>query len=1332
MAKTLEIEIKSNFEKFIQDIDKLESKAKDISVEPKLDDRKLKDLPVKEWDIGIAVDDSELKATQKKINDIDKEKIDVEVDVDDSELKNLGDTVEKEKGKIDSGGGLFSGLLAGAGAFAAGGLLVEGIGTVVSAAGEGVSKLYELANRADELGTLMENGFRLAGLSGQELTDQIASSEKAARKLGFSIGVAPERLKELAATAGSLGGATGKTNEDLTKLAIGIEKATDGSIKGEDAIKIFSRGLTDPANAEAIDKLKKNFPQLGEALLKGTTPAEKLKAGLDALEPTFTTLRNDTTDAAARFGIFQDVASEAAQSFGGAILSSFNTDAIFPDFSEVGEGLFTALAEAGTFVGEAFTEIFGKIVTVVKTLQPFIEPIVTLIGGALVSAFVLAKEVVSNALDIIIDVFTAVADAIQPAIDGISSFYDTFGGGAGIIGTISSYFSALFESIKNGASIIIDALAKPLKTVFSVFGDLYKTIADVISIFIDLGGSSKTVGASFSDFFDIVTAIGEVLVTFISGSINFAVNIFKTLADVVFGIVKYFTSFADTSKKTGKTTEEFGQKLSGLKEILINIQAGAKGVTAVITFLQESITKFITLLVSGDFLKAFKVFDNIGGNIAKSFNKAFDETKKTAIDKALATNEEIAETTDIATEATLENTDAVKANAEANVELGKALEERKKAIALFIDAQNKLYLEFQNNSKDAIKSASEFQSKIEDLTKTTKGIKTSIEVEGKTVIDEEEAISQAIKIKDEINATFAKNEIEIRLKLSSLTEANKDAEEFVNQLKALAVTSVNVKGKVEKVEFTSKALTDLEKQKSDLLANTEIEPTLRAEKLLEINKSIQKELLENAKFDAKQRQELLDIQAQKQVILTDKTEKKRADITKEVQAEINTAFADTDKQNEKLTKDKEERQKKLTDLNISLIQDASVREFTIAKNALDAKSKEDLKLAGNDAILKLKIQEKYQLDLATLEKKYFGKSGTAGLLGALTGLSSALDEAFESNGLNEFVEKQEEAKKAIDETNKAIDEQVNELQNSLKDQTLAYNDYVDKVVELEQQKTDKLAGLQDKQDSKLKQITASAISYVSKYSDALSASIKSYEEIQEKQDERAEKIESLEELEQRSAAQTEELTELRAESEQSGLETTQAVLGATKEAFSENTVAYKALAIAEATIATYLGAAKAIGTGGFLGIAQAVIVIAAGLANVAKIAEIGFKTGGYTGDLGTNDVAGVVHGKEFVVNADATKGNLPFLQEFMKTQNPVLALENLNMLSNDKPTFDFVMLKNDNYDARLGKIEQMVQQPHLITVEGKHRFSHELNSVVKGNDISLVLTKTTRNKIRRG
>ena len=45
----------------------------------------------------------------------------------------------------------------------------------------------------------------------------------------------------------------------------------------------------------------------------------------------------------------------------------------------------------------------------------------------------------------------------------------------------------------------------------------------------------------------------------------------------------------------------------------------------------------------------------------------------------------------------------------------------------------------------------------------------------------------------------------------------------------------------------------------------------------------------------------------------------------------------------------------------------------------------------------------------------------------------------------------------------------------------------------------------------------------------------------------------------------------------------------------------------------------------------------------------GFSAGGYTGGAGVNDVAGVVHGQEFVINAQATKANRGALESLNKT-----------------------------------------------------------------------------------
>jgi hypothetical protein len=88
----------------------------------------------------------------------------------------------------------------------------------------------------------------------------------------------------------------------------------------------------------------------------------------------------------------------------------------------------------------------------------------------------------------------------------------------------------------------------------------------------------------------------------------------------------------------------------------------------------------------------------------------------------------------------------------------------------------------------------------------------------------------------------------------------------------------------------------------------------------------------------------------------------------------------------------------------------------------------------------------------------------------------------------------------------------------------------------------------------------------------------------------------------------------------------------------------KAAAIAQATINTYEGATKALAEGGIWGAVDMAAVMAIGFAQVAAIASQGFKSGGYTGGAGLDQIAGVVHGQEFVMNADATKAYLPMLQ----------------------------------------------------------------------------------------
>lgn len=96
--------------------------------------------------------------------------------------------------------------------------------------------------------------------------------------------------------------------------------------------------------------------------------------------------------------------------------------------------------------------------------------------------------------------------------------------------------------------------------------------------------------------------------------------------------------------------------------------------------------------------------------------------------------------------------------------------------------------------------------------------------------------------------------------------------------------------------------------------------------------------------------------------------------------------------------------------------------------------------------------------------------------------------------------------------------------------------------------------------------------------------------------------------------------------------------------------AEKAFAIARASIALGENIARA----SSIGFPQNLPLIAGAIAqgamifsNIKAVQDVGFETGGYTGNMGTKTVAGVVHGQEYVLNAKATKkigvGNLDAL-----------------------------------------------------------------------------------------
>ena len=106
-------------------------------------------------------------------------------------------------------------------------------------------------------------------------------------------------------------------------------------------------------------------------------------------------------------------------------------------------------------------------------------------------------------------------------------------------------------------------------------------------------------------------------------------------------------------------------------------------------------------------------------------------------------------------------------------------------------------------------------------------------------------------------------------------------------------------------------------------------------------------------------------------------------------------------------------------------------------------------------------------------------------------------------------------------------------------------------------------------------------------------------------------------------------------------------------------------------------------------------------AAISAITPQGFSTGGYTGNMGVNDVAGVVHGKEYVLNAAATKR---------------IGVDNLNAMNKG------ASIGNNNVSVNV-----VVNADGSSSVESNARFGKELGDV-----INLAIDKKLQQATRQG
>jgi hypothetical protein len=512
--------------------------------------------------------------------------IDIPVDV--GGLKESVAQTEKLQVAVAGAGDTFKGVLTGMLASGAGLALMGGIFTGIKSAFGG---LVDAFNTADTTLTNLENGFRLAGLAGDELSAAMDDTEKFARKLGVELGQPIDRIKNLSAQAAALGGATGQTNEDLTKLAIGIEAATQGSVKGEAAIKLFTRGIADPENAEALDRITRQFPALGAEIEKAGTAPEKLQAGLKALSGTFTTLENDATDVFARLQILGEQAGEVNRAFSAELFGAVDLSVFANVLGDVSfEDMVAGAKDLGKTLGAGLQSVVVAVRDGVQFFAENGETIRTILTGIAVSAGIAGAVMLGQMLPSIAATTAAwIAEGIAAAAAWIATTGPIALAVAGIVavGAGVAYLYTQFEEVRAVIDGATDVLAEWLSALASV---------------------------------------GELVLTVVVTPFKLAWAVIQPVGESLFSIAKAMLGFGSSAESAGESLGVITTVLDTVKTAIQFVKSGVEGLTAAIDTIAAAATNVVEAVSSWDFGGAWDALVGGAEEAGKAAVGAFNDS----------------------------------------------------------------------------------------------------------------------------------------------------------------------------------------------------------------------------------------------------------------------------------------------------------------------------------------------------------------------------------------------------------------------------------------------------------------------------------------------------------------------------------------------------------------------------------------------------------------------------------------------------------------------------------------------------------------------------------
>lgn len=864
---------------------------------------------------------------------------------------------------------------------------------------------------ATEKNRALEISFRNAGLAGESLQTQLEATNALSRDLGFALGEPPQRIRDLAAAAADLGSVTGKANSDLVKLGIGIEKSTNGAVTAEKAMELFIGGFSKPENAQSINTLLQQFPQLHNVLSSTGDIGTKAAAGLAVVTPSLDAL---ALKAGETQGVLTNVFSIVTESF--SSLGAGIVDGISTGLSALGSlsgsfdlsAVFAGLDKAGTFIGGILSDSLISIGEIIKSLQPLLDVLVKDYLANMVLMWEHIRIAVESAFDILVRTVQGAMEILTPFINLFNSLFSTVGSGQEIFASISAVLEDFYDVVEELADLLIVSLVEGINYTIAPLINLANYLTALIS---DMSGGSSVVNIFKTAFASLSTILQEtsVILSGVTGGLRGAMQ----------GVREFMTAL--TSFDLGKIKDAF------FKIGTYTQEGYKKGVT-------DKKTEQISKDLVQSFQKAIQNIDNqltvdpnVKVKVALNLNNQI-ETLRSEIEKTFH-DTKISDSQRTQLEAQLDNLLIKQQNLNQQIKEGNAEEAKRKTSPVVVKqktdelaAARKLYEELKQKNQLELeefenlklaKALSEGRnlSESENLEIAQK----KLEIEKKNL----EAFRDSFKVLEKDGKAHG---IELNISEQSKTKV---LLEYANLKQELLKEEIEIKN----VKFSEKVNQDLDSIINSF-NNTELEMNLEMSNSAEVNNTINnaQEKINKLNQQISNLELALNATSDKteQEILNAAISKAKNDV-KAVEGGISTLRANV--------------RNAEYDKRLALLDDENEKELLQKKAALNKQMEEDLKSFDLTEEEKAIIRQRNRLKESELDEEFRLKNERSFIRGLEDGAVVAyntMHEVFSKPfDFSAHFKDQEDVKKQLQDLNSEQDK----LFDRLKNNDISFEDY---------------------------------------------------------------------------------------------------------------------------------------------------------------------------------------------------------------------------------------------------------------------------------------------------